>query len=111
MLPRRNRAERRASARTTVKTICAQRRASEHPRLACVGTLDTFRAFSAAPLDAKQPLRAQPPAPLPAGHVSRQVRRAHARAMRAAVDAGTVAAPWGARGRVFVNGRDITVGS
>ena len=98
MTPR-NRGERRAAARATVKR-----------HLPHCGRLDVFRVLAVAYYTTKQPLRAQPPAPLPAGHISRQVRRAHARAMRAAIDAGTVAAPWGARGRVFVNGRDITAG-
>lgn len=75
MTPR-NRAERRVAARTAVKRI-------KRPR---VGTLDTFRAFSLAPLDAKRPQRAPLPAPLPAGHLSRQQRRA---ALRTAAFART----------------------
>ncbi len=98
MTPR-NRGERRAAARATVKR-------TKRPR---VGTLDAFRALSVAPLDAKQPQRAQPPVALPAGHISRQVRRAHARAMRAAIDAGTVAAPWRSQ-RVSVDCRVTSVG-
>lgn len=96
----RNRTERRAAARATVKRHLPHR-----------GRLDVFRALAVADYTTKQPQRAQPPAALPAGHISRQVRRAHARAMRAAIDAGTIAAPWGGRGRVSINGRDITAGA